>query len=359
MANQQARLLSGAEQIVHALHLQRVASGCHGEITHGISLTARIRILVTRVLKSGDLVQGLQVIERSHQLCMARVQQNDIVAELRQGILLAAFQAQMVLSQLLRNGIDYDALFIQLLHDLRRKGFLQDLAGTAHGTDASVRFLSLHLFHSGKPRNRYAASETGASQHAHGASISIFAAVVHRTCCSGGIDENIALINISVRILDVHDSVSVLLKLRDSRLQAYPYAEGKDISGDRSGNGGHIVQIRMRMAGELDIFMPEILFDHAKQLAAAHGDHLLRGGIPSIISHDAANQTGSKQHIGPFQKGNLRPQLSRFNGSRTAGPAAACNHNLFHDCNLLFIIFKYGPSSLFCYFFQETDRIPI
>ena len=114
----------------------------------------------------------------------------------------------------------------------------------------------------------------------------------------------------------------------------------------------------MRMAGELDIFMPEILFDHAKQLAAAHGDHLLRGGIPSIISHDAANQTGSKQHIGPFQKGNLRPQLSRFNGSRTAGPAAACNHNLFHDCNLLFIIFKYGPSSLFCYFFRRPTVFP-
>ena len=67
----------------------------------------------------------------------------------------------------------------------------------------------------------------------------------------------------------------------------------------------HIIEGSMMMLWKLNVPVEAILVNKLEDFAAAHGDHLLGGREATIVSHDAAHQSGSQKHVRPFDQDDL------------------------------------------------------
>jgi hypothetical protein len=91
------------------------------------------------------------------------------------------------------------------------------------------------------------------------------------------------------------------------------------------------------MPRELDISVETVLIDQLKDLSPSHGHHLLCYRETTIVPHNSANESRSKQHVRSFDEMNLGPLLTRRERGGTPCPTST------HDDDLHCVI----PPSLF------------
>ena len=133
VAHQKPRLFTGTEQVGPLVHLQAVAPPAHGKIAHGVAFPACIRVFITGAFKSRNLMKLFQRVIGSHHFGVSGVQQDDIFGKFIQGILLAGLDGKMVFPKFPGKGDDGHSIFIQGFYDFGGQGFLEQLAGPAHG----------------------------------------------------------------------------------------------------------------------------------------------------------------------------------------------------------------------------------
>ena len=88
-------------------------------------------------------------------------------------------------------GNDGDPFAVERRDDLRGKGFLQELAGAAHGPDLRP-FLADHFRDAALGRDADPAAESGAAEDAHGAPVAVLGALARRAGGSGCVDEGVS-----------------------------------------------------------------------------------------------------------------------------------------------------------------------
>ncbi len=97
MADQESRFLTGAHQVLHARHAQSVVPRGHADEADGIAYAARVGVFKARMLQARDSPQQFEREIRRHQLSVARVQDDHILAVGRQRILLARLDREFAL----------------------------------------------------------------------------------------------------------------------------------------------------------------------------------------------------------------------------------------------------------------------
>ena len=111
----------------------------------------------------------------------------------RKGILLAGFDGKFHF--VLKDGGDGNdghPLLIERLDDLPGKGFLEELAGAAHGPDL-IPFFADHLLDPALGRHADPAAEGRTAEDAHGAAVAVFGALARGAGGAGGVDKDISV----------------------------------------------------------------------------------------------------------------------------------------------------------------------
>ncbi len=262
---------------------------------------------------------------------MACIEKDKILLKFWQGILLAGFEGEPLFGPLgWGNRDDRHPILFEVNDDLAGEGFLEKLTGAAHRSDL-VALSTDDLRHACLGRKADPPTKRGTAENAHGATITVSVAVSRRACGSSGIDESIGLNpNAFLRRFcdDGFDSISILLHLLDPSGEMDGDALLKKESLNQWLHCCHIVERGMAMAWKFYPLMEGILIDELKEVAASHGDHLFCSGKAAIVPHNPSHQTGSEQHVGPFDQKNFSALFLGRDRASTTRPATSCNDHL-------------------------------